>query len=121
MIHTLFLIFLNNTTMSHETKPWQSIYRPNLFLGKVAIVTGGGTGIGRAIALEIASLGATTVIASRDEEKCKTAAKEMNESLDKDCKGKIVAGPICSIRDEEEVAGLVSFLTLRKVFPLLLS
>ena len=99
--------------MPLETKPWRSIYRPNLFLGKVALVTGGGTGIGRSIALEIASLGATTVIASRDEEKCKAAAEEMNQILqqaDKRCKGKIVAGPSCSIRNEEDIENLISFI-----------
>jgi len=93
--------------MPLETKPWRTIYRPHLFLGKVALVTGGGTGIGRAIALEIATLGATTVIASRDEEKCCAAAEEMNALLEEGCKGRIVAGPSCSIRSEDDVEGLV--------------
>ncbi|GAG07701.1 unnamed protein product, partial [marine sediment metagenome] len=39
---------------------------PNLSLeGQVAIVTGGGTGIGRSIALEFAKAGADVVVASR--------------------------------------------------------
>ena len=44
-------------------------------------MTGGGTGIGRAIAMELASLGAITVIASRDEDKCKAAARDMNKLI----------------------------------------
>ena len=42
------------------------IFLPGILKERVAIVTGGGTGIGRAIALELAELGADVVIASRD-------------------------------------------------------
>lgn len=46
--------------------------------GKVAIVTGGGRGIGRAIALGLAGAGASVVIAGRTAEQLDTVAKEMN-------------------------------------------
>src|SRR3954470_21598210 len=41
------------------------IFRPGLLDGQVAIVTGGGSGIGRATALELSACGATVVVAGR--------------------------------------------------------
>ena len=64
-----------------RTTMWRSVFRPNLFRGKVALVTGGGSGIGRSIASELAHLGAIVVIASRDGEKCTVAAREMNDEI----------------------------------------
>ena len=118
------------------TMLWHSVFRPNLFRGKVALVTGGGSGIGRSIALELASLGAIVVVASRDGEKCVVAAKEMNDeiSLREERRrhrprsiaeeedgdggvsgsgrppyfGRVVAGPPTSIREEDQVDRLVS-------------
>jgi NAD(P)-dependent dehydrogenase (short-subunit alcohol dehydrogenase family) len=46
--------------------------------GKVAIVTGGGRGIGRAIALGLAGAGASVVIAGRTAEQLDTVAKEID-------------------------------------------
>ena len=43
------------------------IFRDNLLAGQVALVTGGGTGIGAAVARELGHLGATVCIASRKE------------------------------------------------------
>jgi len=42
--------------------------RPDLFQGKTALVTGGGTGLGLEISRGLASLGARVIIASRSEE-----------------------------------------------------
>src|SRR5712691_3436409 len=50
------------------------------FEGRVAIVTGGATGIGFAIAKELVRLGARVVIASRKEENLRTAVAELGAS-----------------------------------------
>ncbi len=44
---------------------YHSIFRPDLFLGSTYLITGGGTGIGRVIAHEIASLGGHVILAAR--------------------------------------------------------
>jgi len=51
----------------------------NLFdlSGKVAIVTGGGRGLGKAIALGLAGAGADVVVASRKVDNCESAAREI--------------------------------------------
>ncbi|KAL3207701.1 hypothetical protein MRX96_039577 [Rhipicephalus microplus] len=55
-----------------------SIFRPNLFKGKVAIVTGGATGIGKAIAEELLYLGCSVTIASRNEDNLKNAVRDLS-------------------------------------------
>ena len=54
-----------------------SVFRPGLFDGQVALVTGGGSGIGRGIADLLAQLGAHVVLASRKLERVEAAAAEI--------------------------------------------
>eukprot|EP00980_Cylindrotheca_fusiformis_P011635 scaffold2751_cov131-Cylindrotheca_fusiformis.AAC.2 len=86
---------------------WRSVFRDDLFENKVALVSGGGSGIGKSIALELATLGATVVISSRSEEKCQQAAEEMNKL---GLSGKVVAGPSTNIRNEEDIRMLISHI-----------
>ncbi|XP_064399277.1 retinol dehydrogenase 12-like isoform X2 [Halichondria panicea] len=54
--------------------------------GKVAIVTGGNTGIGYELVKGLAEMGATTIMASRSEERAMAAIAKIKESSDKDLK-----------------------------------
>ena len=58
-----------------------SVFVPGLFKGKVAIVTGGGTGIGKAIASELLRLSCSVVIASRKMEVLEKAENELRGIL----------------------------------------
>jgi len=49
-----------------------SVFRPNLFQNCVAIVTGGGTGIGRAISYELISLGKMITLLTYNSQLIKT-------------------------------------------------
>ena len=49
--------------------PYRSVFRPGLFDGEVVLVTGGGSGIGRCTAHELAALGAHVVLLGRKPEK----------------------------------------------------
>lgn len=53
------------------------MFAPNLFAGKIAVVTGGGSGIGMAIAKQYLHYGAKVYIASRKEERLQTALQEL--------------------------------------------
>ena len=56
---------------------YHSIYKSSLFEGQVIIVTGGGSGIGRCAAHELASLGAQVIIAGRNIDKLEKVAAEI--------------------------------------------
>jgi citronellol/citronellal dehydrogenase len=58
---------------------YRSVFRPGLFTGQLHWVTGGGSGIGRCVAHELASLGATVVISGRSADKLEQVAAEIAE------------------------------------------
>ena len=79
-----------------------SVFAPNLFAGKVMVVTGGGSGIGRCVAHELASLGAQVALVGRKVEKLQKVADEITED------GGKVSFQVCDIREEESVKQTVA-------------
>ena len=81
---------------------YRSIFIPGLFEGRIAVVTGGGSGIGRCTAHELAALGATVALVGRTPEKLDKVAREITDGG-----GRAYPYP-CNIRDEEAVKLLVA-------------
>jgi citronellol/citronellal dehydrogenase len=75
------------------------IFQSGLLDGQVAVVSGGGSGLGRAAALELAALGARVVVCGRRSEPLEETA-----GLSED--GRVEAHP-CDIREEDQVEALV--------------
>jgi NAD(P)-dependent dehydrogenase (short-subunit alcohol dehydrogenase family) len=80
------------------TTPVSSVFAPGLLEGTVALVTGGGTGLGRAAAAELAACGAQVVICGRREEVLRSAAEAIGASY--------VAG---DVREPDDAARIVRF------------
>jgi len=82
--------------------PYRSVFAPNLFAGKVIVVTGGGSGIGRCTAHELAALGAQVVLVGRKLDKLQAVAQEIAED------GGRASTQVCDIRQEEAVRQTVT-------------
>jgi NAD(P)-dependent dehydrogenase (short-subunit alcohol dehydrogenase family) len=76
-------------------------FRPDLFKGKVVAITGGGTGLGRSLALRLACLGAKVMIGSRTEANLREVT-DRARSL-----GKEMAYRVTNVRQEEDCTALV--------------
>ena len=76
----------------------ETALRPGTFDGQTVLITGGGTGLGKAIASEFARLGAAIVIASRSAEHLEAGRAAMEDL------GAEVVTAVCDIRDPESVA-----------------
>ncbi|MGA0844495.1 MAG: SDR family oxidoreductase [Arenicellales bacterium] len=78
-------------------------YRDNLLEGKVCLVSGGGSGLGRAMTFLFARLGAKVMICGRREDRLAETAESVNKLL-----GKEIAYKAMTIRDPEQVQQLVA-------------
>lgn len=85
---------------------YRSVFAPGLFAGKVIVVTGGGSGIGRCTAHELASLGAHVVLVGRKLDKLQSAAGEIVAD------GGRATFHACDIRNEEAVQDLVQAIVV---------
>jgi len=79
-----------------------SVFTPGLMAGKVMVVTGGGSGIGRCVAHELSALGAQVVLVGRNVEKLKTVQEEITQD------GGTASFQVCDIRQEDVVKQTVA-------------
>ena len=77
------------------------VFRPDLLAGRVALITGGGTGIGLGIASTLAAAGAELAIASRNPKHLEPAAEQLRSS------GAKVTAVEVNIREPDSVARMV--------------
>lgn len=78
------------------------MFERDLLKDKVIVVTGGGTGLGRAMAERFGGLGAKVVITSRSERHLEPAAAAMRE------RGIDVFAPTCDVRSADAVEAMVA-------------
>jgi citronellol/citronellal dehydrogenase len=78
-----------------------NVFHPDLLKGQTALITGAGTGLGRAIAQILAEAGADLLLAARNVERLEQAAAEIRAST-----GRRVEAHFVNIRDRAAVAAL---------------
>jgi peroxisomal 2,4-dienoyl-CoA reductase len=82
--------------------PDRPIFRDGLLAGQVALITGGGTGIGLGISQLLARLGAHVVVASRKAEHVEAAAQAMRDA------GGSASAETVDVREAEQVQAMVA-------------
>jgi NAD(P)-dependent dehydrogenase (short-subunit alcohol dehydrogenase family) len=80
-----------------------SMFRPDLLKGKTIIITGGGTGLGKAMAARFGGLGANLIITSRTQEVLDQSAQEIEAETGSD-----ILPIACDIRRTANVKDMVS-------------
>jgi citronellol/citronellal dehydrogenase len=76
------------------------IFRDGLLDGQVVLLSGGGSGLGRAAAVELAALGASVTICGRREEPLRETAALAADGR--------IAAVVCDVREEDQVDALVT-------------
>src|SRR5437773_4444897 len=91
------LVRSRGVCMTATPRRYRSVFAPGLFAGQVIVVTGGGSGIGRCAAHELAALGATVVLVGRSPGKLFAVANEIGDD------GGVADTAAFDIRDEDAV------------------
>jgi citronellol/citronellal dehydrogenase len=97
----------SDTSAPQSPRRYGSVFRPGLFDGRVTWVTGGGSGIGRCVAHELASLGALVILSGRTAAKLDAVAGEITGDG-----GRCETLPL-DIRDEQAVKASAAELVRR--------
>jgi len=79
------------------------MFRSDLLKGKKALITGGGTGLGKSVGRRYLELGAELVICGRRQEVLEATAKEF-----RDATGGKVSTHVCDVRDSQAVDDMMS-------------
>src|SRR5688572_10879522 len=90
----------------------EPMLRENALAGKVVLITGGGTGLGRSMAKYFLELGAKVVIASRKLDVLEATAQELREAT----KGEILP-LVCDVRKYGEIETLLATITSKFGLP----
>ena len=88
--------------------PYGTVFRPGLFSGETIIVTGGGSGMGRCTAHELAHLGAKVVLVGRRKKNLRQVQKEIIAD------GGKAELQVLDIREEEKVIAAVDMIIDRE-------
>lgn len=95
---SLFIFAPKHTLMDHSAK----MLRDDALKGKTIVVTGGGSGLGKAMTTYFLELGANVVITSRNLEKLQTVKEELEAAT-----GGNVLPVQCDVRNYDEVEAMV--------------
>jgi NAD(P)-dependent dehydrogenase (short-subunit alcohol dehydrogenase family) len=85
------------------TEPFEP-FRADLLRGKTTLITGGGTGLGRSMALRLAGLGAAVAVVGRRPDPLRETVEAIRAA------GGIAAHASCDVRDPEALAAAVDAL-----------
>lgn len=85
--------------------PFISVLAPDVHAGTVAVITGGGTGIGRATARAFVATGARVALCGRRDEPLREVAEEFGEAC---------LTQVCDIREPDQVAAFLDVVAERE-------